>query len=185
VSCGSTGVTESFCEETQGSACLAAYYEASNGVSYSCASCSDCGTASSDMSSYCASLTESTSCSSAVSCGSDGVTDTFCETLVGGTCSSAYYTTSSGEEYVCASCSDCSSAVSSLDSYCSSMQTTESCGSSTSCGSLGYTYQVCEVISNGSCSELWYATSTGQTYVCSSCSDCSTAETELDSFCEE
>ena len=87
------------------------------------------------MESHCSSQTTMTSCGSATACGNTGVTYQECETSTGGSCTSIYYKTSDGQSYNCNSCSDCSTASSSLTSYCSSP--TARRGGSSTCGS-GY-----------------------------------------------
>jgi hypothetical protein len=183
-SCGSNGATYEECETTTGGVCSSIFYYASTGAEYACNSCSDCSAAYSNITSYCSSQSTTTSCSSLGSCGSNGATYEECETTTGGVCSSIYYYASTGAEYVCNSCSDCSAAYSEIQSYCSSQTTTSStCGTATSCGSHGATYNWCEDLSNGSCTYIYYYTSTGQEYACSSCSDCSAAYSEVSSYC--
>jgi hypothetical protein len=108
----------------------------SDGVKYACAGCGNCSAAYDQVSSYCASQAgPTTSCSSTYACGNSGATYEYCTTSTGSTCDSVQYTTSTGYSWTCASCSDCSSAYSSVTSYCASLGSTgQTCGSTT-CGS--------------------------------------------------
>jgi hypothetical protein len=181
--CGTNGATYEECETTLNGVCQSIYYYSSTGVEYVCSSCSDCSAAASDMTSYCSSQTTTTSCSGAVTCGSNGATYEECETVSDGSCTSIYYYATTGVEYVCNSCADCSTAAADMTSYCSSQTTTTSCGSATTCGSTGVTYEECEVVADGVCSSIYYYSSNGVEYACNSCSDCTTAYDDMTSYC--
>jgi hypothetical protein len=75
-------------------------------------------------------MSQTTSCGSQSACGSTGVTYDLCTTSQGGSCVSEYYATTDGQQYTCNSCSDCSAAVTSLNSYCASLSGT-TCGATT------------------------------------------------------
>ena len=137
ISCGETLSYQQCTTSTNGS-CQSVAYELSNGVTYTCASCSDCSDASAEVTSYCDSeSTPTTTCTTAEACGSNGVTYDSCTTTLNGACQSVDYETSDGQVYDCADCSDCSAALSDVTSYCESLSTTptgQTCGTVT-CGS--------------------------------------------------
>jgi hypothetical protein len=123
-------VSYEMCTTSLNGVCQSVYYETSDGYTYNCNSCGDCSSASTSMNDHCATQSTSTTCGAATSCGSTGVTYEQCETTTGGSCTSIYYQTTDGQLYTCNSCSDCTTASSSLQSYCSSLTGT-TCGAST------------------------------------------------------
>jgi hypothetical protein len=182
--CGVNGVTYSVCTTSTGSTCDSIAYEATDGTTYDCASCADCTLASEDMSSYCSSMSQTTSCGSAVTCGTTGVTYSVCTTSSGSTCDSIAYEATNGVVYDCASCSDCSTASADMTSYCASLDTTTSCGTAVACGVTGlFTYSVCTTYTNNVCTGIEYEATTGVDYACASCTDCSTASTDMINYC--
>jgi hypothetical protein len=186
--CGTSGVTYQECTTlASNGSCESIVYKTSNGHTFACSGCS-CSSAEQQLSEYCANPVSDpvTTCSSAVSCGSD-LTYQQCTTTNDGACQSMVYQVSNGATYQCASCSDCSEAVSQLDSYCASQgNPTTTCGSSVSCGSEGETYSECTTSSaSGVCQSIAYEVSSGTTYTCASCTDCSAAYESLTNYCAE
>jgi hypothetical protein len=182
VTCGATGVTYSECTTSSGSTCDSIAYETTDGNTFTCASCSDCTAATESLDSYCASLDTTTSCATALACGS---TETYseCTTTTGGVCSSIYYQASDGTTYDCASCSDCTVASEDMTSYCADLPAT-TCGAAIMCDTFGfYTYSVCTTTQNGVCTSVTYEATSGQDYSCASCSDCTTAASEMTTYC--
>jgi hypothetical protein len=121
--CGSNGLTYSLCTTySPGGACQSSSYDVSNGVTYACASCSSCTAAYDSVTGYCATqASPTTTCGTSYACGSTGATYYACTTSTGSTCDSVTYETSTGQSYPCASCSDCTSAYSGVQSYCSGL----------------------------------------------------------------
>jgi hypothetical protein len=127
--CGSLGETYELCTTSTGGTCDSMSYKTSGGHSWLCASCNDCQTAYSDVSSYCASQgVPTTTCSTSTSC-SSGVTYELCTTSTAGTCDSMAYRTSDGQSWSCAGCSDCTTAYLEVLSYCDLLGST--CGTQT------------------------------------------------------
>ncbi|MGH7295191.1 MAG: hypothetical protein ACRELB_09670 [Polyangiaceae bacterium] len=193
VACGTKGVTYEECTTVNpGGACTSIDYQTSDGHKFTCAGCSSCQAAAQQLSAYCAGTapvdagTPTTTCSGAVTCGSQGYTYSQCTTTSGsGACQSIVYEATSGVSYACASCGDCTTAYDSMASYCSSMTSpTTSCGSSYSCGPNGATYSLCTTTSGSTCEYAQYETSDGQMYYCNSCSDCTTAYDNVISYCD-
>jgi len=185
VACGSTGMTYKECTTTgSGGACEGIEYELSGGQTFACASCADCNSAVSQLNAACSgSGNPTTACTSWAACSTSTLQYKECTTSVNGACQGIYYQTSDGQQYTCNSCSDCSSAISSMESYCQSMaQPVTSCGTSYTCGSTGVTYQECETTQSGACTAEYFTTSDGQQFNCSGCS-CSSAQTSLNSYC--
>lgn len=183
VACGETGTTYELCTTTNAGACTEMQYKLSNGTVYTCASCGDCSEALSSLDSYCnQSTTPTTSCTSWATCGTSSLSYERCTTSANGACESVYYVTSDGQMYDCNSCGDCSSALSSMDSYCASMSTSTSCGTYVTCGTGGVEYEFCTTSAGGSCESEYYSTTDGETFSCSGC-DCSTAVADLDNYC--
>ncbi|HTQ44254.1 MAG TPA: hypothetical protein VMI75_15950 [Polyangiaceae bacterium] len=184
VPCGSSGMSYEECTTSNTGGCESIQYKLSNGVAYTCASCSDCTAAVQSLDTYCQNQgTSTTTCTSWATCGTSSLTYETCTTSLNGSCESIYYETSDGYTYDCNSCGDCSSASSSMESHCASQSSTTSCGSATACGNTGVTYEECETSTGGSCTSIYYSTSDGQSYYCNSCSDCSTASADLTSYC--
>jgi hypothetical protein len=189
VACGTGGTTYQECTTLgPGGACESISYKTSDNKTFACAGCANCQTAATQLSQYCSTAggKPSTTCSSAISCGSAGLTYQQCTTTNAGVCESIQYRVSNGSVYTCASCGDCSLATSQLTSYCSSQQgnPTTSCSSSTSCGSLGATYQECTTYSaSGTCQSSTYEVSDGVTYACAGCGNCSAAYDQVTSYC--
>lgn len=185
VACGSGGATYVECTTTDGTgACTSIDYELSNGVTFTCASCGNCTSAVNSLNSFCQGQgNPTTSCSSWTTCGTSSLQYEVCTTSVNGACQAQYYETSDGQMYSCAACGNCTSAASSMESYCASQTSSTSCGTATSCGSTGVTSQLCTTSQGGTCQMQYYQTSDGQTFSCSSCSSCSAAATSLSSYC--
>jgi hypothetical protein len=185
IQCGSTGDTYEECTTTNGSGtCTAVAYRVSNGVSYSCASCSDCSTAVESLDTFCAgSVTPVTNCTTWATCGSSSLEYEQCTVSENGSCTSVYYETSDAQEFGCTSCGNCSAALSSMESYCAStVQPVTSCGSYSACGTTGVEYQLCTTSTGGTCTGEYYSTTDGNTFTCSGC-DCTTASSQLSSYC--
>jgi len=158
------------------------YYETGDGHKYHCITCGDCAQAQDEVAGWCA--TQPT-------------------TTVGGGCDQL--------QSVCDHCSDfstrnsCDSTVSTYratasgDTYCQAVLnagTYSSCGgggnttgsttggdetcTSAQCPSGGRSYQFCSSTGASNCR---YKTSDGQTFSCTSCSNCNTAASEVSSWC--
>jgi hypothetical protein len=186
IACGSGGLTYEQCTTSNAGACKSIEYRVSNGAVYTCASCSSCSAADQQLTSYCANQgTPTTSCSSSTTCGSNGLTYTQCTTYsAGGTCESSTYEVSNGTAYTCASCSNCTSAYDSVQSYCSSqVSPTTSCSTSYACGSTGATYYTCTTSTGSTCDSITYETSTGNSWQCATCSDCTSAYDNMTNYC--
>ena len=173
-------------------ACTGIGYKTSDGMGFSCAGCTNCNDAAKKLSDYCSGITPDdggtgvTSCSAAQACGTTGLTFQECTTVSTSTgmCSGIAYNVSNGTSFDCASCGDCSAAVSSLDTFCQGGGTpTTTCGSASACGSNGYTYDLCTTSLNGVCQSMYYSTTSGQTYQCAACGDCTAAGTSVGSYC--
>jgi hypothetical protein len=172
------------CTTSNSGTCESIQYKLSNGNVYTCASCSDCTAAVQSLDTYCQGQgTPTTTCTSWATCGSSSLSYETCTTSLNGSCQSIYYETTDGYTYTCNSCGDCSSAVSSMQSHCTSQTTMTSCNSATACGSTGVTYQECETSTGGSCTSIYYTTTDGHSYTCNSCSDCTSASSSLQSYC--
>jgi hypothetical protein len=180
--CGTTGFTYEECTTTSGGACESISYNVSNGSSFTCASCSDCTAAMQQLDNVCAGG-GSVSCTTMAQCETSQLTYQQCTVSQNGTCQSVYYETSDDMKFTCASCGDCSAALTGMENYCldSGMSMT-SCGASSPCGSTGVTYDLCTTTTGGSCTGEYYSTSDGQTYTCNGC-DCTTASQQLSSYC--
>jgi hypothetical protein len=186
VSCGSGGLTYEQCTTSTGGKCDSIQYRVSNGTNYTCASCSDCTAADQQLTSFCSSQgTPTTTCGSAVACGSNGLTYSECTTYsASGTCESISYDVSNGTTYTCANCTSCTTAYDQVTSYCTSQTTpTTSCSSSFSCGTGGATYYYCTTSTGSTCDSVTYETSTGYSWACTSCSDCTSAYNNVTSYC--
>jgi hypothetical protein len=186
IACGSGGVTYQQCTTTNAGVCESIQYRVSNGSVYTCASCGDCSSATSQLTSYCSSQgNPTTSCSSPTTCGSNGLTYKECTTYsAGSACISAEYQVSDGATYACAGCGNCTSAYDSVASYCASQgNPTTSCSSTYACGGSGDTYQYCTTTSGSTCDSVQYTTSTGYSWTCATCSDCSSAYSSVTSYC--
>ncbi len=182
--CGTGDLTYSECTTSSSTgACMSVAYDVSDGTGFTCASCSDCTNAYDQLNSYCASQTPTTTCGSAVACGSTGVTYSECTTSTGSTCDGISYETTDGQTYTCASCGDCTLAIEDLDSYCASLNTTTTCQTAVACGSTE-TYSECTTTTKGVCSLVYYEASDGTTYDCASCSDCTAASEDITSYCD-
>lgn len=185
VACGNTGDTYEECTTTgAGGACESISYKVSNGVSYTCSSCSDCTSAVESLDSFCAgTVTPVTNCTTWASCESSSLEYEQCTVSENGTCQSVYYETSDAQTFQCNSCSDCSAALSSVESYCeSTVQPVTNCGAYSACGSTGVEYQLCTTSTGGSCTGEYYSTTDGNTFTCSGC-DCTAASASLSSYC--
>jgi len=185
VSCGNTGTTYEECTTTgSGGACTSINYKISNGLSYKCASCGDCSTALQSLDAYCAGTVQpTTSCTASQLCSpSQTLLYQQCTTSLGGACQDIYYETSDSQMFTCNSCSDCSSALSNLESYCGSTTPVTTCGSPAQCGSGSVTYELCTTSSGQTCTSEYYSTSDGNTFTCTGC-DCTNAATQLSNYC--
>lgn len=183
--CGTGGRTYQECTNLNASGqCVAIVYKTSDGQSFTCPGCTSCTGVAQQLASYCAS-SGTESCTSSVPCGSSGLTYEECTTTgTGGACESIQYKVSSGQTYTCASCSDCTAAVDSLDTYCQNQGTaTTNCTSWATCGSSSLTYETCTTSLNGACQSVYYQTSDGNTFDCNSCGDCSSASSSMQSYC--
>ena len=119
-----------------------------------------------------------------MSCGNTGYTYGECTTTSpSGTCESISYKISNDVSYTCASCSDCTSAVESLDAFCAGGAPTTNCTTWAVCGTSSLEYEQCTVSDGGTCQSIYYQTSDSQTYTCNSCSDCSTALSNMENYC--
>ena len=183
--CGTTGTTFQECTTvSQAGACSGIEYLLSNGTHFTCASCGDCSSAVSQLDTFCqGGGTPTTACTTWATCGTSSVQYEECTTSLNGVCQSMYYATSDGNSFQCTGCGNCSSAGTSMETYCASMTQTTSCGSASACGSTGVTYDLCTTSQAGSCVSEYYSTSDGQSYTCSACSSCSTAVTSLNAYC--
>ena len=184
--CGSGGLTYSECTTTNGQGtCTSIAYRVSNGNVYTCNSCSDCSLAIQSLNSFCAQQGPPvTTCTVMAECESSPLTYETCTTSLNGTCQSVDYQTSDGHAFTCNSCSDCSAALSSLDAYCTSQTPpVTTCGIPVACGIEGATYEACTTSQGTQCDSADYTTSTGHTFTCNSCSDCTTALTSLETYC--
>jgi hypothetical protein len=183
--CGNTGDTYQECTTTNGGGtCTGVAYRVSNGVSYTCASCSDCSSAIESLDSFCAgSVTPVTNCTTWAACSTSSLEYEQCTVSENGSCTSVYYETSDAQTFSCNSCADCSAALSSMESYCTStVQPVTTCGAYSACGSTGVEYQLCTTTTGGTCTGEYYSTTSGNTYTCSGC-DCTTASSQLSSYC--
>jgi len=185
VACGSGGLSYEECTTTgRGGACTSIQYEVSNGTSFACASCSDCNSAIQQLDAYCAAENPTTTCTASSPCETSPLTYQTCTTSIGGTCEAVYYQTSDSQTFHCTSCSDCSSALSSLDGYCTQhTPPVTTCGAANACGAGGATYQLCTTTQGGTCESQQYTTSTGQAFSCSACGSCTLALTGLETYC--
>lgn len=185
VPCGGSGLTYEECTTTgSGGVCEQIRYKVSDGNVYTCASCSDCTAAVNSLDTYCQNQgNPTTNCTNWATCGTSSLSYETCTTSLNGACQSIYYETSDGYSYTCNSCSDCSSASSSMENHCAAQTTSTSCGSSSACGNTGVTYEQCTTTTGGSCTSIYYSTSDGNTFTCNSCGDCSSASSSLSSYC--
>ena len=187
VSCGTSGVTYKECTTTgAGGACESIKYELSSGASYTCASCGDCGAAVTALEGACSATTApTTTCTSWSSCGSSGSSLQYeeCTSSLNGACQSMYYQTSDGQSFACNSCSDCTGAVSSMETYCTNQtMPTTTCSAYSACGGGGIQYELCTTTQAGNCTSEYYATTDSHTFTCSGC-NCSSAGSSLDAYC--
>jgi hypothetical protein len=183
VSCGNTGTTYEECTTAgAGGVCDAITYKVSNGTSFKCSSCSDCTAALQSLEAFCSGAA-TTNCTAAETCGTSALTYQQCTTSLSGTCESIYYQTSDGDTFACNSCSDCTAALSSMESYCASMvNPVTSCSADAACGTTGVTYELCTTTSGGTCTGEYYTTTDGNTFTCTGC-DCTTASSQLTTYC--
>jgi hypothetical protein len=185
VPCGTAGLTTRECTTTaRGGACVSIAYQVSDGNVYTCASCGDCAAAISQLDAFCAEQTPTTVCSATTPCESSPLTYEQCTTSLGGTCQSVTYQTSDGQSFACASCGNCTSALASLDAYCTAQTPpVTTCGAAAACGIGGATYEACTTAQGTVCDSVAYTTSTGKTFTCNSCSDCTAAVTSVETYC--
>jgi hypothetical protein len=183
--CGSSGLTYSECTTTdRHGACSAIAYDVSDGNVYTCASCSDCAAAIQQLNTFCASQgTPTTTCTAMTPCESSPLTVETCTTSLGGACQSVAYQTSDSQVFTCAACGNCSAALSSLDAYCTAQTTPVTTCDSQPCGIGGATYGQCTTSQGAVCDSVAYTTSTGKTFTCNSCSDCTAALTSVETYC--
>ncbi len=184
--CGSGGLTYSECTTTNGQGtCTSIAYRVSNGNVYTCNSCSDCSLAIQSLDAFCAQQgTPVTTCTVMAECETSPLTYETCTTSLNGNCQSVDYQTSDGHAFTCNSCSDCSAALSSLGAYCTSQTPpVTTCGTPVACGIGGATYQACTTSQGAQCDSADYTTSTGHTFTCNSCGDCTAALTSLETYC--
>ena len=71
-----------------------------------------------------------TQCGATYPCGTTGVTEQTCQSIQDGACVAMYITTSDGQTWWCASCTDCVTAGDERNAYCLSL-TSATCGSVT------------------------------------------------------
>lgn len=159
--CATSDLTYQECTTTLNGTCTGMYYQTSDLQTFTCAACGNCSAASGSMESYCSSMSTMTSCGSPTACGSTGVTYQSCTMTQSGSCTEAYYSTSDGNQFTCNSCSDCSSAITSLDSYCASL-------GGTACGGLTCSsgYLCCNCSGADQCLSSNSGTYTCATYLC-------------------
>ena len=182
---GST--TYQVCTTTgSGGACSEIVLATSSGEKFACSGC-NCDAAMNELAQYCngSSGTSQTTCSAPESCGATGLTSQICTTMTNGVCTQIAYETSSGEQFPCNGCNDCTAAASDLAAYCKPGGTGgTTCGSSVACGATGVTYDACTTTDGtGACSAIQFRTSDGRSFTCASCADCTQATTELSSYC--
>jgi hypothetical protein len=160
-------------------------YDTNNGTTYTCASCSDCATAVDELDAFCqGSANPVTTCSTWSVCGTSSLDYEVCTTTLSGACQSMYYETSDSQTFQCNSCSDCSNAVTNMETYCGNQTTTTSCGAMMPCGSGTVTWDACTTSQGGTCQSITYASSDGlSSTLCNSCTDCSNAITAVDNYC--
>jgi hypothetical protein len=184
VACGNTGTTYEECTTTSGGACESIEYKLSNGLSYACASCSNCSAAQQSLDAYCSgTVSPTTNCTSWANCGGSSLEYEECTTSLNGTCESIYYQTSDSEMFQCNSCGDCGAALSSMESYCASTETpVTTCGAYAACGDGSVEYELCTTTTGGACTSEYYSTTDGNTFSCTGC-DCSSASTSLANYC--
>jgi N-acetylneuraminic acid mutarotase len=205
VACGAGGATYEECT-TLGAdgACLAIVYRVSDGHAFTCAGCTSCTATQQQLGTYCSSVTTvdagpsdasvpdaaqdsggGTTCQAPSACGTAGVTFRECTTTNGsGACESIDYQVSSGQTFTCTSCSDCSSAIQALNTFCvDDANPTTTCGTMTPCESSPLTYEVCTTTLGGNCQGTYYLTSNAQKFTCSACGDCASAVASLDAYC--
>jgi hypothetical protein len=186
LACGSLGATYEECTtSTSDGTCAAAVYQVSGGgPTYTCASCGDCTAALDQVDAYCAGQTPMTTCAAWSACESSSLSYEQCTTSTGDVCQSQYYETTDGHKYACASCGDCSAALSSMDSYCIQETTpVTACSTASPCGAGGATYEQCTTSRGSACESATYTTSTGNKYACASCTDCGSAQLSVQSYC--
>jgi len=206
--CGTAGLTYEECTTTgSGGACVAIVYQTSDGHSYTCAGCVSCTQTQQDLAAFCSSQPPGdagtadsgtvdsgtgtdagnlagTTCLAPASCGSSGLTYSECTTTDRqGACASIAYQVSNGTSYTCASCGDCSAAISQLDTFCAEQSPTTVCAASSPCESSPLTFQTCTTSLGGTCQSVAYHTSDGQTFTCAACGDCTSAVSSLDAYC--
>src|ERR1700722_1321362 len=198
VACGTAGATYEECTtNSPGGECAAIIYQTSDGHSFTCTGCSDCSQTQQQLAAYCGSQPPGdggtdagqgeggTTCLAPVSCGSEGLTYKECTTTDnGGACASIAYDVTNSNVYTCASCSDCAAAIQQLDAFCSAQGTpTTSCTAMTQCESSPLTFDKCTTSLGDACQSVAYHSSDGQTFTCSSCTDCTAALSGLDAYC--
>ena len=128
-------------------------------------------------------MSPTTACTSWATCETSSLEYEQCTTSLSGTCQNIYYQTSDNQMFQCNSCSDCSAALSSMESYCSSTVTpVTTCGSFAACGSGTVEYQLCTTTTSGNCTSEYYSTTDGNSFTCTGC-NCTTAATQLSSYC--
>ena len=181
--CGSKGTYQECTTVGADGACSQIVYKTSDGHTFTCAGCS-CSSAAVQLANYCSGTGDTTACGTAVTCGTGGLTYSECTTSSGSACVSVQYQVSNGAVYDCASCSDCSAALQQVDAFCATQGGTTTCGASSECGTGGLTYSECTTSSStGSCESVAYQVSNGVSYTCASCSDCTTAASEMTTYC--
>jgi hypothetical protein len=191
--CGAGGRTYQECTtvDSASGACQSIAYKTSDGKQFTCHGCQSCSATATQLSDYCAGIPEddggtgTTTCSAAQACGTTGTTFQQCTTVSpAGTCSGIKYVVSNGLSYSCASCGDCTTAVTDLDSFCSGTAVpTTSCTSWAACGTSTLQYEECTTSLSGACQAMYYETSDTSMFQCNSCGDCTAAVSSMGSYC--
>lgn len=158
VACGGAGGGYQECVTTGANgACASISFRTNDGQTFACSGC-ECTSAEQQLAGYCEAEGPTgdagvgsedagaggTTCSTAVACGSNGTTYQACTTTDGaGGCAQISYQTSDGQSFDCNGCSDCSSAIEQVTSYCESQSSSGGggggqcgnavCGSAASC----------------------------------------------------
>jgi hypothetical protein len=120
--CESSPLTYQTCTTSLDGNCQSTSYQTSDGQTFACAACGNCGAALQSLDAYCTAQTPPlTTCGPPVACGIGGATYDLCTTAQGAQCDSAGYQTSTGESFACSSCTSCVSALTSIETYCASL----------------------------------------------------------------
>lgn len=126
-------------------------------------------------------------CTATTACGTKGATYKQCMTSVGGKCQSSDYETSDGHVYACTACGDCTTALTEVESYCTSLPTTTAtttCTVAMACGPTGLTFKECYTEMGTTCLSGDFEMSDGTVFPCPQCNCTAATLTELQSYCK-